>query len=128
MSGETGPIRETLDALAKLGVWAMRVNSGKVKVRGGWVQLAPDGTADIIGRYRDVVQVPCAGTGPLGPWRNRGTMFGVEFKIANARTKKSRAEAQAAWGAALVRDGGVYVAGAITCEDALRGLGLTDGT
>ena len=42
-----------LKACIQLGIFAMRVNSGKVKVRGGWVQLAPAGTADIAIYPRD---------------------------------------------------------------------------
>lgn len=39
--------RKILDALAAAGAHATRVHAGKVKVRGGWMQLAPEGTADI---------------------------------------------------------------------------------
>jgi hypothetical protein len=39
--------RQILDALACVGAHATRVQSGKVKVRGGWMQLAQEGTADI---------------------------------------------------------------------------------
>ena len=37
-----------LKALIQLGIMAHRINSGTVKVRGGWVKLAPEGTADIV--------------------------------------------------------------------------------
>ncbi len=37
-----------LDSIRKIGVFCMRINSGKVKVRGGFMQLAPVGTADIV--------------------------------------------------------------------------------
>lgn len=37
-----------LEALKKAGIFAMRLNSGKVKVRGGWMTLCPEGTADIV--------------------------------------------------------------------------------
>ncbi len=39
--------RQILDALHAVGAHATRVQAGKVKVRGGWMQLAPEGTADI---------------------------------------------------------------------------------
>ncbi len=40
--------RFCLDALKALGIFAMRLNSGKVKVRGAWMSLCPIGTADIV--------------------------------------------------------------------------------
>lgn len=36
-----------VEALASVGRMAFRVQSGKVKVRGGWMQLAPTGTPDL---------------------------------------------------------------------------------
>lgn len=36
-----------VEALALIGRTAFRVQSGKVKVRGGWMQLAPVGTPDL---------------------------------------------------------------------------------
>lgn len=42
--------RSILDALRQMpGVTVWRCQSGKVKVRGGWMELAPNGTPDIIG-------------------------------------------------------------------------------
>lgn len=42
--------RDILTHLGKMpGVTAWRCQSGKVKVRGGWMELAPNGTPDIIG-------------------------------------------------------------------------------
>jgi hypothetical protein len=38
---------QAVTALKQLGICYMRINSGKVKVRGGWMQLAPEGTADL---------------------------------------------------------------------------------
>ena len=44
--------REVTNPLVKMlnqaGIFAMRLNSGKVKVKGGWMHLCPSGTADII--------------------------------------------------------------------------------
>ena len=37
-----------VNALTKAGYFAMRLNSGKVRVRGGYIQLCPKGTADIL--------------------------------------------------------------------------------
>lgn len=36
-----------VSALERLGHIVIRVQSGKVKVRGGWMQLAPEGTPDL---------------------------------------------------------------------------------
>lgn len=43
----TGP---ALKALRQCGVWATRMQAGKVKVRGGWMMLSPAGTPDILAR------------------------------------------------------------------------------
>lgn len=40
--------RNVIEALKKMGWWVARIQCGKVKVRGGWMQLAPDGTADLL--------------------------------------------------------------------------------
>lgn len=37
-----------VNALTKAGYFAMRLNSGKVRVRGGYVQLCPVGTPDVV--------------------------------------------------------------------------------
>ncbi len=37
-----------IDALEKTGVHHVRIQSGKVRVRGGWMCLAKEGTADIL--------------------------------------------------------------------------------
>lgn len=36
-----------VDSLEKMGYLVIRVQSGKVRVRGGWMQLAPEGTPDL---------------------------------------------------------------------------------
>lgn len=41
----TGPL---LKMLRQAGVMCFRMQSGRVKVRGGWMQLCPNGTADIL--------------------------------------------------------------------------------
>lgn len=41
----TGPL---VKMYQQAGAIAFRMNSGKVKVRGGWMQLAPNGTSDIL--------------------------------------------------------------------------------
>jgi hypothetical protein len=44
---ETQLSRSIQDALAGVGLWCIRVHSGKVRVRGGWLQLAEPGTPDL---------------------------------------------------------------------------------
>lgn len=44
---ETDLSRDIQRTLAKLGIWCIRVQSGKVRVRGGWMQLAEEGTPDL---------------------------------------------------------------------------------
>ena len=41
----TGPL---IKMIRKMGIFCERMNSGKVKVRGGWMQLHSPGTADIL--------------------------------------------------------------------------------
>jgi len=40
--------RAILDAFAAMGVLAFRINSGRVKAKGGWYQGAPAGFPDVI--------------------------------------------------------------------------------
>lgn len=48
MTAERDIKRSILDGLHAAGIIAFRVHSGKVKVRGGWMHLAPEGTPDIV--------------------------------------------------------------------------------
>lgn len=41
----TGPL---IKMIRQMGILCLRMNSGKVKVRGGWMQLHEKGTADIL--------------------------------------------------------------------------------
>lgn len=54
----TGPL---IKMLKEAGVIAIRMQSGKVKVRGGWMMLAPAGTADILcfPRKKPVTWIEC---------------------------------------------------------------------
>lgn len=40
--------RAIVEALDRIGVVAVRVQSGKASVRGGWLSLAPPGTPDLV--------------------------------------------------------------------------------
>lgn len=46
---ETQISRQIQDAVARLGVTLARTQSGKVRVNGGWMQLAPEGWPDLTG-------------------------------------------------------------------------------
>lgn len=73
--------RAVLDALQALGVVAWRSQAGKVRVRGGFMSLAPEGTPDVIGYMPD------------------GRLLGIEVKASKlaSATKPERREKQAAW-------------------------------
>ena len=95
--------REIQDAFKALGVLCIRVNSGRVRVRGGWQHGAPEGTADLL-------------VFPGG-----GRMLAVEVKQPGERAT----EVQLAWGADWTRRGGVYVV-VDSLDGALDALKLTD--
>ncbi len=46
----TNPLVSAINAIP--GCWALRVNAGRVAVRGGWMHLAPENTPDVIGYVR----------------------------------------------------------------------------
>ncbi len=48
MAGETKISKEIRDALTDAGYWSIRINSGTVRVAGGFMHLAPKGTPDIL--------------------------------------------------------------------------------
>lgn len=54
---ETDLNRAIREAAAQLGCIVIRVHSGKVQVRGGWMQCAPNGTPDhvILGPHGQVL-------------------------------------------------------------------------
>jgi Holliday junction resolvase len=66
--------REIIATLRQLGIFAMRINSGTVKVRGAWMQLAPEGTADILAMPR----------GKMPVW--------IEVKAAKGRQRAAQEE------------------------------------
>ena len=67
-------------ALEQLGYWVIRLNSGKVKGRRGWIHLCPAGTPDLM------VLMPCVLADP-------GTVLFLEVKLPGG---KASAE-QEAW-------------------------------
>lgn len=46
---ETALKRAIVTALTRAGAWVWRMQAGKVKVRGGWMELAPEGMPDLLG-------------------------------------------------------------------------------
>lgn len=62
------------DFLKRSGLFFLRLNSGKVKVKNGWMYLCPEGTADYVVYCPDV------------RW--------LELKAPGGKTKKERAQKQ----------------------------------
>ncbi len=91
-----------LEAFKRLGVLAWRCNSGKVRVRGGWMHLAPVGTPDIL-----VVVPP------------RGRLLGLEVKTLKGRER----EAQTAW-AVDARQRGASVATVRSVAEAVAAFAM----
>jgi len=83
---ETKIQKAILDALHAAGAFAFRAQAGKVKVRGGWMQLCPPGTPDIL-----VIVPP------------RGMVVGLEVKTLTGELRES----QLAWAAKVRALGGV---------------------
>ena len=71
----TGPL---VKMIRQMGILVERMNSGRVKVRGGWMQLHSAGTADVL----------CF---------PRGRVVWIEIKDARGHTNKEQVEAQAAF-------------------------------
>lgn len=90
----TGPI---LKAVQKAGYLAMRMQSGRVKVRGGWMNMAPPGTADIV-IFRPFKE-------PI--W--------AETKTVKGRTNKEQIESQAKFAGTVIGLGHIYIRA--TCLD-----------
>jgi hypothetical protein len=67
--------RAILDAFQAMGVLAFRINSGKVRARGGWYQGAPAGFPDVL-----VVVPP------------HGRLLGLEVKTATGKERAKQVE------------------------------------
>lgn len=78
MSLEADLKKEVIAFLNKAGVWYFRMNSGKIKVKRGFIQLHETGTADFL----------------LLP---QGRVLWCELKGKGQATAKSRVEAQQAF-------------------------------
>lgn len=73
-----------LQALKKMGILCFRMNSGKLRVRGGFVHMAKRGTADIL----------CF---PYITSTRRSNVLWIETKDPQGATAKEQREAQAAF-------------------------------
>ena len=90
--------RQITDALRKLGAFVFRIQSGKVKVKRGWMQLAPEGSPDL-----GVIVPP------------GGVFLGLEVKDAKGKLR----DAQVTVANALCR-AGAAVRTVRSVEDAVR--------
>jgi hypothetical protein len=82
---ETPIQRSIMDALELLPAvaWCCRLQSGRVRVKGGWMHLAPTGSPDIIGGLR-----------------GSGRIFGIEVKGPKGRQSDGQEETERRWLAA----------------------------
>ena len=97
-------IIKTINASGLATVW--RCPSGEVRVRRGYLHMAPKGTPDIVGYTRD------------------GKFVGIEVKVPGNRTDKARAESQLAARVAIIAAGGIAaeVQSPQEAIDVLRGI------
>ena len=86
---ETKLSRAIQDALAKLGVWCIRIQTGKVQLlHGGWMQLAEEGTPDLclpaLGSWLEVK----TGGGKLKKtqvaWHSKAAKYGVRVAVVRS--------------------------------------------
>jgi hypothetical protein len=98
---ETAVVREILEYLARRGIMAWRCQSGIVRVKRGWMHLAPKGTADIVGVLPG------------------GRFLAVEVKTDDGDLEPSQVE----WWARIIAAGALYVLarGIEDVEEALPG-------
>ena len=90
MSEHNELTRPLIDALNQTGGMALRMNSGKVKVARGFVQLHEEGTWDILFFPRALC------------WSGRGSLkpaqpIWIETKQPKGHTNKAQVDAQAAF-------------------------------
>ena len=82
-NAETALYQQIIDALAATGLAdVVRVQSGKVQVRRGWMQLAPRGTPDLLGHAANGVGVALEVKAPGGKERPEQTAY-----LARARAR-----------------------------------------
>jgi len=82
----TGPL---VEMIRQMGIFCERMNSGIVKVRGGWMHMHSKGTADILAFPR-------------------GRVVWIETKTADGHTNKEQIENQAEFGRKVTELGHEY--------------------
>lgn len=106
MSETSTIVRPLLEALRKRGIACHRIHCGKVRVRGGWMHLNPEGKPDIGGHLPG------------------GRAFYVEAKGSHTDACKcTHCAAQRQERERIEQDQALYVF-ARSVEEALRGLGI----
>ena len=97
--------QDVLEYLAIRGEWVIRMNAGKAKVRGGYFQGVPEGTADLL-----IMR-------PVPHW--------IELKAPKSYTLPRRAEKQFEFRKAVLRIGHRHCE-ARSVEDVMRFLNGVD--
>jgi hypothetical protein len=96
---ETELKREIVQKLEKCGFWVERIQSGKVKVRGGWMYLASEGTPDLhlvdLGAWLEVKTDDGEPSPEQVDWHKRAAAAGV--RVATVRTPKEAIQAALDW-------------------------------
>ena len=101
--------RPLIDALNQTGGLALRMNSGKVPVKGGYLQLHDAGTADIL-FFRRLAGITL--------WMRP---VWIETKVPKGTTKNKTLEAQAAFKERVLALGHRYIR-ATTIDEGLEAL------
>jgi hypothetical protein len=96
---ETAISRSISSGLESLGAIAIRVQSGLVKVRGGWMHLAPPGTPDRLFLLENGCGLWLETKTPIGSLSTEQIAWHYEARKRghNVFTVKSEREARAAW-------------------------------
>jgi hypothetical protein len=95
--GETQLSRDIQTSLAKLGIWCIRVQSGIVKVRGGWMHLAEEGTPDLycpaLNLWLEVKTQEGEREASQVKWHARAAREGVKVAVVRSVSEAIRAVA-----------------------------------
>lgn len=90
-------------ALTRMGIWCMRIQSGRVRSRGGFVQLAEAGTPDILlvgpasvaGSWLEVKVEKGRYETSQPAWHERAKKMGV--RVATVRSMSEAVEVVRSW-------------------------------
>ncbi len=96
---ETELKREIVEKLERCGFWVERIQSGKAKVRGGWMELDSDGTPDLhlvaLGAWLEVKTDEGELSEAQKDWHRRATCAGV--RVATVRSSKEAIQFALDW-------------------------------